>query len=123
TALPALVVRPGGLIPAITGGMTMAHECNGVELLRGLGAAAKKSFVLLSVSTQPLLLRWMEVVLLGPTAAPLPSKPFAVATPTKSTMVGPVEFAPVKAVVFATKATLNAVPLIGMIPAVSGVGK
>ena len=49
----------------------------GDEPLRGFGVAVTKSALLLSVSVQPLLIRTIELVLLGALLALLPSKQFA----------------------------------------------
>src|SRR2546427_10001052 len=68
-------------------GVDTAHTLKVDPLFRGLGVPVLKSGPLLLVSVQPPTARNMDVVLLlGPGAAPAPSKKFALPYPTKSIM-------------------------------------
>src|SRR6266446_7897786 len=68
-------------------GVDTAHTLKVDPLFRGLGVPVLKSDPLLLVSVQPPTARNMDVVLLlGPDAAPAPSKKFALPYPTKSIM-------------------------------------
>ena len=112
------------------GTVTTVHGFNGEPVLRGAGVPAEKSEALLSVSTQPLLARDAEVVLLKVGAA-APSKKLAFPYPTKSIIIANCAaeqgvdppFQPRDAVEL-TRATLPAVPLIliGVASITSGVG-
>jgi hypothetical protein len=95
---------------------------------RGFGVSAVKSAELLSVSVQPLLFLIAAVVLLNVGAAPVPSKQLAplvpVPTPTKSIIEALASgHTTVKAVELLTRAILNIVADIAMVPVASGVGK
>ncbi len=79
-----VAVTPSGVVSgppqvATTGWSTgpVGQGLSGVAVLRGFGAVAVKSAVLLSVSVQPPAPRTTEVVLLGAGVGPAPSKKLA----------------------------------------------
>ena len=122
---PAFVATDDGATPEITGARAPAQECRPDELFRGFGAPVAKSLALLSVSAQPELPLWTEVVLLGAGVGPEPSNVLAVVPkPTKSTIVAPLAGVDAaKAVVLLHSTTLPAVADMLMLPITSGVGR
>ena len=111
------------------GTVTPPHGSGAVAVLRGLGTAAAKSKLLLSVSVQPFPARKSAVVGEIAGAGPAPSKKFAVPYPTRSTIwaswaaehgvLEPLQ--PTPAVVLATM-TLPAAAAMAIVPDASGVG-
>ena len=106
------------------------HGAKVVEVLRGPGAAALKSVLLVSVSAQPPAARNSDVVLEG-AGATAPSKKFAVPYPTRSminascaALHGVEPPLQPRVTVLLTSATFPAVALIaiGVASVVSGVG-
>jgi len=122
--VPPGITVEGLLDPLPDGFVGVAQAFVAEEVFLGVGDAAAKSVLLLSVSVQPLPARMSAVVVLGAGAFAPPSLQFAVAPkPTKSTIDALAGQAPDKAVVVLMSATFPAVALIAIVPVTSAVGR
>src|SRR5262245_51573148 len=107
---------------------TVLQECSADAVFRGAGAPAAKSLALLSVSVQPWLARWAEVVFES-VGAGAPSEKFAPSYPIRSTICAsckaeqgvepPLQVSPV---VVVARITFPPVALMLTVPVASGVG-
>ena len=120
---PAITVE-GLLDPLPDGFVGVAQVFVAEEVFLGVGDAAAKSALLLSVSVQPPPVRMSAVVVLGAGAFAPPSLQLAVEPyPTKSTIDALAGQAPDEAVVVLMSATFPAVALIAIVPVASAVGR
>jgi len=114
----------GLLDPLPDGFVGVAQVFVAEEVFLGVGDAAAKSVLLLSVSVQPPPARMSAVVVLGAGAFAPPSLQLAVEPyPTKSTIDALAGQAPDEAVVVLMSATFPAVALIAIVPVASAVGR